>query len=242
MKSAMRKWVFGSVAVLAFAIGGAWGGLQLSNSRTHQLAGDLLTRVETSDSVIAITFDDGPIPVYTDSTLDVLDEFGARATFFMVGERMEQRPRLVGEVLARGHEIGNHSYNHPIMVLKRWSTIRSQIERTDSIIRAAGQEGEIWFRPPDGKRLLGLPLYLSLRKRPIVLWDLEPDSEWRNADEVVQYVLDRVRPGSILLLHTELPVRTENRIALRRLLPLLSARGYRFVTLSELVSGATGQP
>lgn len=230
----MLKWVIGSAMVVVCLAGVAWAGLRLSNSRTHQLVGDLLTRVETSDSLIALTFDDGPSPTLTDSVLAVLAEFDARATFFMVGERMERNPDVVAEVLRQGHELGNHSYNHPRLVLKRPSTIRRQVERTDSVIRAAGQRGEIWFRPPYGKRLLGLPLYLRRHDRPIVLWDLEPDTYHSNATKMVNYVVDRARPGSILLLHVEFPARSENRVALRRLLPELTARGYRFVTLTEL--------
>ena len=242
MQPSMRRSFVIFFGVLGLAALIAKGGLELTNSRSFQIAGELVTRVATADSVIAITFDDGPIPTYTDSTLDVLAEFDARATFFMVGERMEQRPELVARVLDEGHEIGNHSYNHPAMVLISARNVRLQVERTDSIIRAAGQEGEIWFRPPYGKRLLMLPLYLGDEGRPTVLWDLEPDSEWRDADGVVSYVLERVQPGSILLLHTELPARRENRIALRQLLPELAARGYRFVTVSELLADSQPQP
>lgn len=221
---------FAGVAILTF---GSW---RLSNSRTVQLTGELVTRVDTDELVVAITFDDGPTPALTDSTLEALAAVGARATFFMVGERMERWPHLVERVLTQGHEVGNHSYDHPAMVLMRPSQVKQQVERTDSLIRAAGVEGPIWFRPPYGKRLVTLPLYLRRQDRPTVLWDLEPDSEAREADAVVQYVVERIRPGSILLLHTELPARSENRSALHRLLLELSDRGYRFVTLSELVA------
>ncbi len=139
----MPRSLFISLGVLGLMALIAKGGLELTNSRSFQLAGDLVTRVSTADSVIAITFDDGPIPLYTDSTLNVLAEFDARATFFMVGERMEQRPELVARVLGEGHEIGNHSYNHPAMVLMSVGSIQFQVERTASIIRAAGQPGEI---------------------------------------------------------------------------------------------------
>ena len=230
----MRKWVLIAVATILSLPILAWGGLRLSNSRTHQLIGDLFTRVETSDSVVALTFDDGPTSVYTDSVLVLLAEFDVPATFFMVGQAMERNPAVVAEVLRRGHEIGNHSYSHRPLVLKSPGTIRREIEDTDSLIRAAGQRGEILVRPPYGKRLLGLPLYLRRYDRPVVLWDLEPDTYHARADDVVDYVLDRVRPGSVILLHVEIPSRSENRIALRRIVPELQKRGYRFVTLSQL--------
>jgi peptidoglycan/xylan/chitin deacetylase (PgdA/CDA1 family) len=123
------------------------------------------------------------------------------------------------------------------MVLKMPGTIAREISATDALIRAAGQDGDIFVRPPYGKRLFGLPLYLSRRDRPVVLWDLEPDTYNSTADAVAEYVLRRVRPGSIILLHVEIAGRSQNRVALRRILPELKALGYRFVTLSELVGG-----
>lgn len=232
-----RVLVIGAAAALGSSLL-AWGGLRLSGSRTHQLVGELVTRVETSDSLIALTFDDGPVPVYTDSVLGVLDELGVSATFFMVGGAMEAHPDLVAEVARRGHELGNHSYSHRRLVLKRPRTIRREIEETDALIRAAGRAQEILVRPPYGKRLLGLPLYLWRRDRPVVLWDLEPDTYHSRPDDVVRYVLDRVRPGSIILLHVEMPSRSANRTALGRMIPRLLARGYRFVTVSELLAAS----
>jgi chitin deacetylase len=222
-----------AVAVLPLV---AWGGLKLSNSRTHQLFGELVTRVETTDSMVALTFDDGPVPIYTDSVLDVLGEFGVPATFFMVGASIKRSPDLAAEVVRRGHEIGNHSFSHQRLVLKTPRTIRREIEDTDALIRTAGQEGPILVRPPYFRRLIGLPLYLSRRERPIVLADLEPDSYRSNADDMVRYVEERVRPGSIILLHVEIPSRSQNRQALRRIVPSLMSRGYRFVTVSELLA------
>lgn len=209
-------------------------GVRLSHSRTHQIVGELLTRVETSDSVVALTFDDGPTAFHTDSVLAVLAESGARATFFMVGQAMERNPEVVSRVLSRGHEIGNHSYSHRRLVLRSLETIRREIALTDSLIRAAGQTGEILVRPPYGSRLIGLPLLLSQQDRPVVLWDLEPDTYHSDAQGIVDFVLEHVSPGSIILLHAEIPSRAENRRALRLLLPELRSRGYRLVTLSDL--------
>ncbi len=198
--------------------------------------GELVTRVETSDPVVALTFDDGPVPAYTDSILAVLARFEVPATFFMVGSAMQDNPGIVARVLEQGHELGNHSFSHPQLLLKLPGDIRREIESTDSLIRAAGQDGEIFVRPPYGKRLLGLPLYLRSQNRPVVLWDLEPDTYRSQADGVVQYVNENVRPGSIILLHVEVPGRAQNRAALPRILSDLQERGYRFVTLSQLMA------
>lgn len=232
----MRKRIAYVLAVLAAIPLLGWGALRLSGSRSHQLVGELLTRVETTDSVVALTFDDGPTPQHTDSVLEVLGHFDARATFFMVGQAMERNPDVVARVLERGHELGNHSYSHRRMLLMKPSTIRAEVEKTDALIRAAGQPGVSLMRPPYGRRLLGLPMYLSRHDRPVVLWDLEPDTYHRKADGVVDYVLERVQPGSIILLHVEIPGRTENRRALPRILEELTDRGYRVVTLSELLT------
>jgi peptidoglycan/xylan/chitin deacetylase (PgdA/CDA1 family) len=221
------------VAVLAFT---AWAGLRLSGSRTYQLAGELVTRVPTSDSLVALTFDDGPVATYTDSVLALLARLDVPATFFMVGQSMERHPEVVMRVLAAGHELANHSLTHRALVLRTPSAIRREIEETDALIRAAGQSGPVLVRPPYGKRLLGLPLHLARSGRPVVLWDLEPDTYHRRAEGMVGYVSDRVAPGSIILLHVEISSRTEERRALPLIVAELRARGYRFVTLSRLIA------
>jgi peptidoglycan/xylan/chitin deacetylase (PgdA/CDA1 family) len=235
----MLKWLSITALLFVCLVAAAWGGWRLSNSRTHQLAGELVRRVDTSDSVVALTFDDGPIPSYTDSVLATLAEFDVPATFFMVGSAIERNPEVVRRVVAQGHELGNHSYTHRQLVLKLPATIAMEIETTDSLIHATGQTGEIFVRPPYGKRLLTLPLYLARRGRPIVLWDLEPDTYRTRADGMTQYVLERVQPGSIILLHVEIPSRREGRAALQTLVPELQSRGFRFVTLSELMRRAS---
>lgn len=215
-------------------------GLRISNSRTHQLFGDLVTSVETSDSIVALTFDDGPVPIYTDSVLAMLNGLQVPATFFMVGSGIRKHPEIAKRVVAQGSELGNHSLNHRRLVLKTPSYVRHEIEATDTLMRAAGQAGDIFFRPPFGKRLVVLPLYLARHHRPAVLWSLEPDTYHSQADGMVTYVTQNVRPGSIVLLHVEAAGRSQGRLALPRIVAELRAAGYRFVTLSELM--ASGRP
>ena len=120
--------------------------------------------------------------------------------------------------------------------MKRPSYVSREIEDTDALIRALGYNGEIYVRTPYAKRLLVLPLYLRSHDRPVVLWDIEPDTYHKKADGVVGYVNKHVKPGSIILLHVEIPSRVQNRAALPRILSDLQERGYRFVTLSQLVA------
>ncbi len=220
---------------------GAW---RLHKSRSYQLFGDLVTRVETSDSLVALTFDDGPT-AHTDSVLSVLGARGARATFFTVGEAIERYPEAAERIVERGHELGNHSYSHRHLLLRRPAFIRTELVVTDSLIRAAGQRGPIPFRPPYGKRFIVLPWVLSQDDRPVVLADIEPDSypEVRQSPErIVDFVMERVRPGSIVLLHVEIDARAVERASLGMLIDSLQARGYRVGTLRELMAAQDRAP
>jgi peptidoglycan-N-acetylglucosamine deacetylase len=221
------------MSALLLVLTGAW---QLHKSRTVQLFGDLIHAVETEDRVVALTFDDGPAAPYTDSVLNLLEAYQVPATFFVIGSSLERHPDLGRRIVADGHELGNHSYSHQLMIGRAPRTIRHEVEVTDSLIRHAGSAGPIHFRPPYGKRMIGLPLYLSRTGRTTVLWDLEPDSWYRTADEMVAHVLENVGPGSIILLHVELASRVEQRAALPRIIEGLQARGYEFVTVSELMT------
>jgi peptidoglycan-N-acetylglucosamine deacetylase len=223
----------GVLVTLALVCAGVW---RLHKSRSFQLMGELVSSVTTADSVIALTFDDGPSPSHTPAVLSLLRREGVRATFFVVGSAVERQPQLARMIIEDGHELGNHSYSHRPMVLMRQGTIRVEVERTDSLIRAAGSRGPIHFRPPYGKRLLGLPWYLSRTGRTTVLWSLEPDTWHEAADAMVSHVAAAVEPGAIILLHVEIPSRREERVALATLIPVLRERGYRFVTLSELLA------
>jgi peptidoglycan-N-acetylglucosamine deacetylase len=222
--------VIGAVALVLI---GSW---KLHKSRTVQLFGDLTYAVSTEDRVVALTFDDGPTAPYTDSVLKLLEAHGVPATFFVVGSSLERHPELGRRIVDGGHELGNHSYTHRALVARVPSTIRYEVEATDSLIRQAGSAGPIHFRPPYGKRLIGLPLYLSRTGRTTVLWNLEPDSWYRTADEMVAHVLEHVGAGSIILLHVELASRTEERAALPRIIEGIRALGYEFVTVSELMT------
>jgi chitin deacetylase len=236
--------VVGGAILLACAgaVGLAWAGWRLSKSRTHQLFGDLVTRVETADSLVALTLDDGPNLEYTDSVLAILADSNVRATFFVVGAALARHLDLGRRIVDAGHELGNHSFSHQRMVLKTPGFVRREVEVTDSVIRAAGQRGAIHFRPPYGKRLVMLPWFLSRTDRMTVLWDLEPDSYpgiARDPGRLVDHVLARVRPGSIILLHLEGSTRASGRAALPRLIGALRAAGYEFVTVSQLMRGAS---
>ncbi len=222
--------------VLAICLVGLW---KLSGSRSFQLFGGLVTRVETSAPVVALTFDDGPTPQGTDRILSILSQSGVRATFFLTGAELERNPEAGRQILAAGHEVGNHSYSHRRMVLRSPAFIRQEVEHTDSLIRDLGYTGPIAFRPPYGKRLFLLPRYLHQQQRPTLLWDIEPESDpgiAGSAERIAEDVLKRVQPGSIILLHVMYPSRAESLRAVPMIIEGLQEQGFRFVTVSELLA------
>lgn len=225
-----------ALVTLPLMAAGTW---QLTKSRQVQLFGRMVTRVATAEPVVALTFDDGPMPGYTDGVLAALAAEGVKATFFAVGSALEAHMAEAQRIVAAGHELGNHSYSHTQMVGVPYAFVQQEIERTDALIRAAGFGGETLFRPPYSKRFVILPYYLSQTGRTTVLWDVEPESYpdvAKDAGKITQHVLERSRPGSIILLHVMFPGGEETRRALPGIIRGLKEQGYRFVTVSELLA------
>ena len=211
---------------------------QLARARTVQLFGGIVPRVETDERRVALTFDDGPSAARLDSILAILAERDVRATFFVTGAEMSEAPDAARRLVAQGHELGNHTWSHKRMVLRSPGFIRGEVERTDSVIRLAGHQGPIHFRPPNGFKLVGLPWYLSRTGRTTVTWDIEPDSYADVAstpEGIVRHTLDRVRPGSIILLHVWYPSRRTSLAAVAPLIDSLKARGYAVGLVRDLL-------
>ena len=210
----------------------------LANARTFQLFGRLVPRVETSERRVALTFDDGPTPAVRDSILRVLERRGVRATFFVIGRELAALPDGGRGLVAAGHEVGNHTWSHRRMVFVSPATVRAEVEPTDSVIRLAGHGGPIHFRPPYGYKLAALPWHLRRTGRTTVTWDVEPDSYADVAATpggIVRHVLERVRPGSIIILHVWYPSRRTSLEAVGPLVDSLRARGYAVGPVRELL-------
>lgn len=225
--------------VILILVGILGGGYQLMNARSFQLFGTLVARAQTSEKVVALTFDDGPQPVYTDQVLGVLDELGVKATFFVTGSDLEKHMAEAQQIVAAGHALGNHSFSHQRMILVTPAFVRDEIERTDPLIREAGYSGEIYFRPPYGKKLVALPYYLSQTKRTTIMWDVEPESDPEVAatsGRISAHILSNVQPGSIILLHVMFASGQPSRDAVRDTVIGLQQAGYRLVTVPELLA------
>lgn len=194
---------------------------------------DLLWRVKTERREVALTFDDGPDPEWTPRVLDLLRRHRARATFFVVGERVRRHPELVRRAVAEGHEIGNHTWSHRRLDRCERDRADEQLRRGGAAIAAVTGEQPRLFRPPWGLiDPVGL-LAAAERGYQVVLWSglIRGRSPERDLDRT----LASLTPGAVILGHDGgTTPRPELISAFDRLLERLSADGYRFVTVSGL--------
>jgi peptidoglycan/xylan/chitin deacetylase (PgdA/CDA1 family) len=209
------------------------GGL-VKLAKLHSFFG--VYRVNTAAKVVALTYDDGPNPQYTYPILQVLARHHAKATFYAVGKNIEIYTDTVKSIMAAGHELGNHSYEHKYMAFRSWRYITNEVDKTDRLLQDLGVTGEIDFRPPWGRRFLLLPLYVHQKHKRLVIWDID-SSDWDEeytAEGVADKVIGLVKPGSIILMHDGGGDRTRTIAATDLILTQLEQQGYQFVTVADL--------
>ncbi|MEP6669375.1 MAG: polysaccharide deacetylase family protein [Chthoniobacter sp.] len=184
---------------------------------------------------IAMTFDDGPSGPNTPRLLDMLKERKIHATFFFVGQCVEEYPDIVKRIVAEGHEVANHSWSHPDLAKMGDAAVHDQIQKThDAIVQACGVAPKI-MRPPYGA--------FTARQRAwanatwgykIILWDVDPlDWKVRNSEHVKAEILKQTQNGSIILSHD---IHKTTVDAMPSTLDNLLSKGYKFVTVSELLA------
>jgi len=194
--------------------------------------------VHVNGPYIAMTFDDGPSAVLTPKLLDLLAAHHIKATFFVIGENVAEHPEIVERAAREGHEIANHSWSHPNFGKMSQESVRSQLQRTDDAIKSATGKRPTLLRPPYGS-------ITEREKRwihdefgyDIILWDVDP-LDWKRPGPAVvrNRILKETRPGSIVLSHDIHPGTVE---AMPSTLNELEAKGFKFVTVSELLDMAT---
>ena len=186
-----------------------------------------LWRMDHHQKSVYLTFDDGPIPEATPFILDTLDRFNAKATFFMVGENAVKYPHLLEEVRRRGHQVGNHTYNHLSGMRHFTWTYLANIKKADEILHTR------LFRPPHG--WIRTVQYRVLRHVGIkvVMWDVvtRDYSRLLTADDVLNNVKRYTRPGSIITFHDSLKSIDKLKHALPKALNWLQEQGYEFRTI-----------
>ena len=195
-------------------------------ARLGSMIPGLTWRIPTSEQVLYLTFDDGPIPVVTPWVLDTLAAYGAKATFFCVGQNARNNPEILDRIKKEGHALGNHTMNH----VNGWKTPVSayvkEVEACSQYVTSA------IFRPPYGR--ISPRQYWQLRKAyKIIYWDVisRDYNESLSGAFCAKRVIDNARKGSIVVFHDSLKAEERLRIALPETLKHFSALGYRFDAL-----------
>ena len=190
----------------------------------------------TGNKVIALTFDDGPGP-YTAHLLDILDQYGAKATFFLIGSKVSGQASVVRSIQARGHQLGNHSWSHPELPKLSVDQIAGEIDRTNEAIRQATGVKPSILRPPYGA-VNGVVLeQLRLRNMSSILWSVDT-RDWadRNSQIVCSRAVAGARPGAVILMHD---IHQTSVNAVPCILSSLKQQGYSFVTVQNLIGDMT---
>ncbi len=204
----------------------------LSHLKQHnsKLEGIIQKPLGHQEKQIAITFDDGPHPRLTYELLDLLDQYDAKATFFMLGNRVKFYPNIVQEIAKRKHELGNHSYSHRSFTSLDFEDIMQEIGTTSDLIKEASGQYPTLLRPPYGS-------YNDLVKEathlPIVLWNIDSlDWKIKNPDVIAQHVIKDAGPNKIILMHD---IHKQSIEATKIILETLTQEGYKFVTISDIL-------
>jgi len=203
----------------------------MGQSAAVQVSENSSIRAEkTITAKVALTFDDGPHPVYTPQLLDGLNERGVHATFFVVGKNILGNEALLKRMETEGHLIGNHTYSHVKLSELDIARACAEVEKTNALIcEVTGKEPE-FIRPPFGEWKKAMEC--SFEMIP-VLWDVDPlDWTTKNTALVVERVLKDTKPGDIILLHDYYQSSVD---AALEIVDALTERGYKFVTVDELI-------
>jgi peptidoglycan-N-acetylglucosamine deacetylase len=199
----------------------------------------------TSEKIVALTYDDGPGvgDTGTPAILALLEEHHARATFFVLGEEVHDRPEVLKAAAKAGMEIENHGERHVHMASLAESALTAVIAQGAQTIQKETGRRPHFLRPPFGAQNARVRAAAHALGERVVIWSVDT-RDWTNpgSDVVVQRVLDQLKPGAIVLMHDGGSDRTQTVDATRDLLPALAARGYRMVTLDELLKVAAAHP
>jgi peptidoglycan/xylan/chitin deacetylase (PgdA/CDA1 family) len=241
----------GRAAIAAGAIAAAAAGVAVFQGQypTAQLYGGTIHRERAAGPLIALTFDDGPNPEQTPRLLELLARHDAKATFFLIGEWALREPALIRETVAAGHAIGNHTFTHPTMPAHGAARIREELRRCREAVEASGErfstvDGAALLRPPYGRRRPGTLRTVREEGYVPVTWSIT-GYDWRahtTAKRITRRCL-RAEQGDIILLHDGSNTgptadRSKSIATVAALLEHFTPRGYRFVTVPELVAAA----
>jgi peptidoglycan-N-acetylglucosamine deacetylase len=235
----------------ALAVGAGGFAYYHAQVPTSQLYGATICRNRDARGLIALTYDDGPNPRFTESLLSTLDRHRAHATFFLIGKWAEREPALAREVQAAGHAIGNHTYTHPTLALCSGDRVQEELRRCRAAVEGAGVtfsqvDGAALMRPPWGRRRPGTLRAIRAAGYVPVIWSVT-GWDWREgetAETISRRCMKRARDGDVILLHDGVHTepagdRAASVGATGEILNRLNADGYRFVTVPELMAAGS---
>ncbi len=192
-------------------------------------------QIDPAKPMVALTFDDGPYAPVGNQIMDCLALYGGKATFFVVGSRVSAYQAELQRMVAEGHEIGNHTYDHKYITKLSGEQIQSQVNQCSDAVQAATGVRPTLFRPPGG--------YISSAslahvQAPAIMWSIDTlDWKTRNAGKTVNAVMSRVRDGDIVLMHE---LYSQSGAAALEIIPRLVEAGYQLVTVSEMAAARGG--
>lgn len=189
--------------------------------------------VDTQDKVLSISFDAAWGSANTEGILDILDEYDIKTNFFLVGFWAEKYPELVAELVARGHEVGNHSATHPHMSQLSASQIREELRRCSDLVESITGKPTTLFRPPYGEYNNDVVRVSREEGYECIQWNVD-SIDWKNlgADDIVRRCTKSVHPGDIVLFHNDSKYILQ---ALPRVLEYYKQQGYKVIPISELL-------
>lgn len=198
--------------------------------------GEVFLKNSSRNNQIALTFDDGPHPRYSKEILSILEEYGIKATFFIIGINAERYPEALKLIAQSGCEIGNHTYSHSTLKQRSPKEIQGELEACQRVIQQIIGIRPVLFRPPQGATSQALLNVSKKMSFDVVLWSIDTlDWELTPSKEIFRNVLNNVKGGDIILMHDYVSGGNTTCDALRLIIPQLLSKGYEFVTVSELL-------
>jgi peptidoglycan/xylan/chitin deacetylase (PgdA/CDA1 family) len=208
----------------------------------YEKTGNVIWEINTKEKMVALTFDDGPHPVFTPLILDLLAKYDAKATFFVTGKKAILYPEILRREVKEGHEVANHTYNHINNPNISATKLSSEIVKTDRIIQKIIGYKPVLYRPVAGHYNDVIVNTAVKNGKLVVMWSWHMDpKDWNNppASKIIKRITNGIRPGNIIVLHdwhgTELSQSCQTVLALEKILEFFSKQGYRCVTVSEML-------
>lgn len=194
----------------------------------------------TNEKIVALTFDDGPDEVFTPQILDILKKYNIKATFYVIGEKVQYNKKIIKREYEEGHEIGNHTYTHINVSKNSYNKIKKEIKDTQSAVKSVTGTYPKTFRPPYRAISKDMCEIIKSNNMNIVLWSYVDARDWSSpgVSSIIKTIENGVQNGCIILLHDYNKIRnpkSQTIEALDKIIPDLLEKGYKFVTISELI-------